>query len=340
MSTQTTKVLSIVGLIILGIVLFLSGIFFGRMQTSAGFYPGGMMLTEDGYVQGGAFGSGMMGDFANNPGSYGSATNGYGMMDGSFGNTPGGFGMMDSSFGNNPGSFGMMGGSYGNMPGGSGMMNGSYGNMPGGYGMMGGNFGNTAGYGAMMGSGMMGGLGTATTEPFTIEEAQTAVTGYLASLNNDNLTTGEVMIFDNHAYAQAVDKETGEGAFEVLIDPVTGNVFPEPGPNMMWNSEYSPMAGMMGAGMMGGSSMMGSAGYASTIGEVNVTGEQAIDIAQEYLDATLPGTTADDHATPFPGYYTLHILNDGETIGMLSVNAYTSEVFPHFWHGDFIEMAE
>jgi len=40
-----------------------------------------------------------------------------------------------------------------------------------------------------------------------------------------------------------------------------------------------------------------------------------------------------------PGYYTLHILEDSETIGMLSVNAYTGQVFHHHWHGDFIEMS-
>ncbi len=318
MSTQATKVLSIIGLIILGVILFLGGMFYGRAQTSAAFYPGSMMFGNSGYAPGDNYGANMMGDYTGDPGNYG------GMM-GSYGNMPGGFG-------------GMMG-NFGNMPGGYGGMMGGYNNMPGGFGGMTGNFGDMAGFGSMMGSGMMGGLGLTTADPLTIEEAQTAVNDYLASLNNDNLTLGEVMIFDNQAYAQVMDKSSGDGAFEVLVDPVTGNVFPEPGPNMMWNSEYSPMAGMMGAGMMGGGNMMGSFGFTPG-GDATVTAEEAVSISQEYLDTALPGTVASDDVTAFPGYYTLHIEQDGEIIGMMSVNAVTGDVFPHFWHGEFITMSE
>jgi hypothetical protein len=217
-------------------------------------------------------------------------------------------------------------------------------------------------YGGMMGmmggqysSGMMGNYGGLTAvDPLAIEEVETAVTNYLATLNNDNLSLGEIMIFDNHAYAQIMDETSGTGAFEVLVDPVTQNVFPEPGPNMMWNTEYGMvmqsmmsggnfggmMGGMMnsqyGSGMMGGN-MMGSFGYAPDA-EINITAEEAVARAQEYLDAYLPGKTADDTVDEFPGYYTLHVLENGETIGMLSVNAYSGQVFLHHWHGGFIEM--
>jgi hypothetical protein len=30
-------------------------------------------------------------------------------------------------------------------------------------------------------------------------------------------------------------------------------------------------------------------------------------------------------------------LRNGETVGMLSVNAYTMQVYYHSWHGEFIE---
>lgn len=78
----------------------------------------------------------------------------------------------------------------------------------------------------------------------------------------------------------------------------------------------------------------------SNSAEVAVTAENAPAIAQTYLDSALPGTTADEHADTFPGYYTLHIERDGDVIGMLSVNAATGDVFLHHWHGDFIEMAD
>jgi len=104
-------------------------------------------------------------------------------------------------------------------------------------------------YGDMMG--MMSSISNLNNaEPLTIAEAETAVTDYLATLDNDNLTLGEIMIFSNHAYAQVMDTETGQGAFEVLIDPTSRAVFPEPGPNMMWNTEYGMMANF-GGGMMG-----------------------------------------------------------------------------------------
>ncbi len=212
--------------------------------------------------------------------------------------------------------------------------------------------------GCMMNGGMMGGPGMMcgynssgldSTEPLSLEEARTSVENYLASLNKSGLAVGEIMIFDNHAYAQIVAQETGSGAFEVLVDAGTGYVYPEPGPNMMWNTEYGMMGnaggfgmmGMMGGGMMSGhcgSGMMGNLGYTPDT-EVSVTAEQATGIAQEYLDAYLPGKAAGVTADAFPGYYTLHVLQDGEIVGMLSVNAYTGQVFLHHWHGDFIEMA-
>ncbi|MFQ5419500.1 MAG: hypothetical protein ACE5EY_03950 [Anaerolineae bacterium] len=263
--------------------------------------------------------------------------------------------------------------------------------------------------GTMNGS-MMGNYGDlADVDLLSIEDAETAVTTYLATLDNTNLAVGEIMIFANHAYAQILDTETGVGALEVLVDPVTQNVYPEPGPNMMWNTEFGMMSGsfdmmdsMMNGGMMGGSMMDGSmmgnwdgensygpmdgsmmdnwdeekgygpmdgsmmdnwdgstsgygmmggglmggmmsgglmGGFAIAPGvEISVTADQALQIAQQYLDGYLPDTTV-DQADTFPGYYTLHVEQDGEIIGMLSVNAYTGQVFLHHWHGDFIEMS-
>ncbi len=334
---MNTRILSIIGLVILGVALFFGGLFWGSSQANAlSFYPGSMMnggfsATQDGYM--------------NTP------QNGYGMMDGSFGIASNG--MMGGYGGTNSG-YDMMGGNAGMM--------GGYGETNSGYGMMGGMIGNAS--------------GLINVDPLTLKDATTAVTDYLASLNNDNLELGEIMIFSNHAYAQILDADTYQGAFEVLVDAATRTVFPEPGPNMMWNSEYGMMVGfdngmmgMMGSGMMNGqygsdmmsgqydsdmmsgqynsdmmgsqygSDMMGDYGYAPDA-ETSVTSEQAVELAQAYLDDYLPGKTADEHADAFPGYYTLHILEDGQTVGMLSVNAATSQVFPHYWHGDFIEMAE
>lgn len=191
-------------------------------------------------------------------------------------------------------------------------------------------------------SGMMGGSSPASlygVKPLSLAAAKGAVENYLNGRGNSELAIGEVMIFDNQAYVMVKEKSTGMGAFEVLVDPVTLTVSPEPGPNMMWNQKY----GMMGGGMMGGG-MMGGYAYPGRGGQVSaampVSAEDAVKTAQAYLDAYIPGSQSEDEADAFYGYYTLHILRGGKITGMLSVNGYTGQVFVHTWHGNFIEMGE
>ena len=170
--------------------------------------------------------------------------------------------------------------------------------------------------------------------------------------NNADLAVGEVMEFSNHFYAIVQEESTGIGAFEMLVDKVTGAVSPEPGPNMMWNLKYGMMGGygmgMMGGGYGYGSIMRGGRGYGGMMGgmtgpafspDMPVDEAQAIELAQEYLDTARPGTTADEEADAFYGYYTLHVLNDGKVTGMLSVNGDTGQVWYHTWHGAFVNMA-
>ena len=167
-----------------------------------------------------------------------------------------------------------------------------------------------------------------------MDEATQAVEGYLSRLGNADLALREVMIFDNQAYAEIYEKSTGIGAMELLVDPVTKAVYPEYGPNMMWNTKYGHMGG--GYGMMGGYRGQGSANASA---DMPISADRAVEIAQSYLDSAQPGTQAGE-AEPFYGYYTLHVLRDGQIIGMLSVNGTSGDVFPHTWHGTFIEMSE
>ena len=220
-----------------------------------------------------------------------------------------------------------------------------------GYGMMGsrngsGMMGNGTGYG-MMGNqqgyrpGMMGGYSanSANVTPLTLDEAYQSAEQYLTKLDNSDLKIAEVMVFDNNAYVRVIEQSSGIGAFELLVDPVTGVVYPEHGPNMMWNLKY---AGLNHQQMMGGRG--GMMGFFSTdttpqavTSEMTVTAAQALQSAQKYLDSALPGTTTAKDADPFYGYYTIDILRDGKTVGMLSVNGFNSQVFLHSWHGTFIE---
>ena len=221
-----------------------------------------------------------------------------------------------------------------------------------GHGMMGSGYG-SEGYG----HGMMGGFGSATNaDPLSADESLEAVEAYLNDLGNDDLVVAEIMVFESNSYAIVKEESTGIGAFELLIDPATKTVFPEYGPNMMWNLKYGMHAGgdfgshgMMGGGMMGsgmmGSGMMGEYGYNNgelpdVSAEMTVTKEEALDLAQQYLDTHDPGVTVSDEITAFYGYYTIDLEKDGQLVGMLSVNGFNGQVFPHTWHGAFIEMVE
>jgi len=247
---------------------------------------------------------------------------------------------------------GPMGGwSFNGQPGyGPGMMmgysQGYTGTTPSGYGpgwmhggMMGWGYNNQAdgdGYfgcgGGMRGSGMWGSNSPFfAPEPLSVAAATEAVDSFLGNLNDSNLALAEIMIFDNHAYAEVVEKDTGIGAMELLVDPATLNVYPEMGPNMMWNQKYSPMTGY---GRWGGATPN------DLSAEMTVTPVAAVEAAQTYLDTLDNNFTVDNHAAPFYGYYTLHVNQNDQTVGMLSVNGYSGQVFLHTWHGKLLEMSE
>ncbi len=203
-------------------------------------------------------------------------------------------------------------------------------------GMMGAMHGD-AGFSSQFGSGMMGAAAygePGSTAPraeqaLTVAEVETRLEQYLAG--RKDLAVAEIMIFDNHAYAEIRETETGIGAMELLVFPGTLAVSPEPGPNMMWNQKYG---GMHGGGMMG-SLLVGS-----DPAEMMITPQEAIEVAQAYLDLNLPGLVADEHADPFYGYYTIHTMSQGKVVGMLSVNGTSGAVFLHTWHGTLLEMTE
>ena len=177
---------------------------------------------------------------------------------------------------------------------------------------------------------------TNTTTPLTIDQATQAAQRYVTALNNPDLKVTEVEEYTNNFYVQVHEVSTGNGSFELLVDKYTGNVYPELGPNMMWNTKYTATTGMMGI-FNGFRGMMGLQRTASTTMTVNV--DQAKADAQQFLNANYAGTTVGD-ATAFYGYYTIEVLQNGGTYGMLSVNGYTGQVWYHTWHGTFIQQTE
>jgi len=233
---------------------------------------------------------------------------------------------------------------------GSGWMMGNYVNNGYGPGMMGGNGTNNYRPGMMggrgnngYGPGMMGNQSNNTNAaPLSVEQAKTSAESYIKTLDLNGLQVSEVMVFDNNAYVVVKETSTGNGAFELLVDPASQNAYPEFGPNMMWNLKYGGLnhSQMMGGrnGMMGGrNGMMGGNGLDATVptevsNEMSVTPENAIENAQKFLDTNLKGATAATDPVKFYGYYTLDFEKDVKVAGMLSVNGYSGQVFLHTWH--------
>jgi hypothetical protein len=191
----------------------------------------------------------------------------------------------------------------------------------------------------------------------SLDEARAAFERAVEGYGNPNLEVAEVMEFTNNYYAEVEEKDTGIGAMELLINRPGNRVYPEPGPNMMWNTKYGMMSGSGGyGGMMGpnGGGMMGPGGrgmmrgfssapprnsQGNTADKMPVSSDGARKIADAYLSRVSPGTTAEE-PTRFYGYYTIDTEKDGKTSGMLSVNGYSGEVWYHSWHGPFIAKQE
>ena len=142
-----------------------------------------------------------------------------------------------------------------------------------------------------------------------------------ASSQGSGLRVKEIMEFSDHYYVMVQEESSGVNAFELLVDKATGRVFLEPGPSMMWNTKYGHMRSRNPTATM------------------PVGSEQALRNAQEWLDAYFLGARAEEAET-FYGYYTIDFSRNNQTIGMLSVNGYSGEIWYHTWHGQFIEMTE
>ena len=148
----------------------------------------------------------------------------------------------------------------------------------------------------------MGGYGysapyTYTGTPLSTTTAATIAQNYVTSIGNPDLVVKQVEEYYANFYVQVNEKSTGNGAFELLINKYTGSVYPEMGPNMMWNTKY----GMMRSGILGGI-------YGAPTTTMPVSAPQATTDAQQYLNTYVPGTTTGD-VTTFYGYYTIEVLN-------------------------------
>lgn len=74
----------------------------------------------------------------------------------------------------------------------------------------------------------------------SLDQAFNSAKQYVAALNNSDLILAEIEEYTANFYGVAKEKSTNINAFQFLVDKYTGAVYPEYGPNMMWNYKYSP----------------------------------------------------------------------------------------------------
>jgi hypothetical protein len=182
-----------------------------------------------------------------------------------------------------------------------------------------------------------------TSSGISIDQAATAVENYLGTMGDSTLGIGSMQEYSNLYYAQVVELNNGTGAFELSVNRTTGLATPMVGPTTMWNTKYGVIRyGMMGyltntsgSGMMGGSGMMTWFRGTPTI-DMTISMKQAKTVAQQYLDANDTGTTV-GQITTFYGFYTMQVLKDSNTVGMMSVYGNNGQVMYYSQMGTFMQ---
>ncbi|MGB9928674.1 MAG: peptidase M4 [Methanosarcina sp.] len=169
------------------------------------------------------------------------------------------------------------------------------------------------------GPGMMGGMGDMMAlyypeaRPIGEDEARQNIENF-ASQYGSNVEVEDFMTFSGNYYAIVKDTGTNKNIAEILVDRYSGSAYPEPGPNMMWNTQF-------GAGR----SRSGGA-------EHDIT--EAENLAGDFLAGYLPRAKILE-SKEMPGYYTFDFGRQ-DIEGMLSVNAYTGQIWVHTWHGPYL----
>lgn len=159
-------------------------------------------------------------------------------------------------------------------------------------------------------------------DPISMEEARTAVQNFLLAMNRDDLEAGDILIFSGGAYARVMETDTGMGALEVMVDPVSREALPIHGPALMLNQRYG---------------VNDQDGDASP--EENLSAEEARQAAEDYLKQQGSEGTASE-PVPFYGYYSVEVQQDEQVLGLLVVSAADGSVFAYDDWGEFIERSQ
>jgi hypothetical protein len=192
------------------------------------------------------------------------------------------------------------------------------------------------GRGAGPGQGQGNNREQASPTPVTVDEATTAAQTFLDALGIDGLEIGDVTVLSAAAHVVIMESATSNGAFELVVDPRSRIAHPTRGAATMWNLKYGGVLHENMPGTPGGANATPdpAATPADVSADMPISAEQAVAAAQAFLDRAVPGATAAAEALQFYGYYSVSFSQDGNVVGVLSVNGYNGDVMPGIPHRD------
>jgi hypothetical protein len=169
---------------------------------------------------------------------------------------------------------------------------------------------------------------------YTLEELTENVETQLENYS-EPLKISMIYVFeDRDPYFLITEVDTDRGAMELRASVRTGQIYPDRSVASMWNVKYTQHMGnrrIIGSGMMGGY-------YRDYDLDNELTHEESVEIAQNYVTLKTDGYVLDaDHHT-FYGYYAFHLLNDSEIVGILRINAYSGQVAFSRFSGTLVEI--
>ena len=171
-------------------------------------------------------------------------------------------------------------------------------------------------------------------DEYTLEELTENVESLL-EIYDEPLKISMVYIFeDRDPYFLITEVNTDRGAMELRASVRSGVVYAERSIADIWNVKYTQRMGnrrIMGSGMMGGY-------YRDYDSDNELTHEEAVEIAENYVTLKMEGIVLDANHHTFYGYYAFHLLKDREIVGILRVNGFDGQVSITRFTGALVEI--
>jgi hypothetical protein len=153
----------------------------------------------------------------------------------------------------------------------------------------------------------------------TRNKAIEIINSYLAKTRNDDLYIQVIYEYNTHYEVELKEMETHRGAFELLVDKFNGRVFPEPGPNLVWNGKYGV-----------------NANYFGVQSPMSITVNEALKLVGEFVRRTSPGMRVQGDVSDYYGYYEFHVTMEDTLVLEINVNGFNGQIWVENWHGPLL----